>query len=83
MKLILNEFDNVDEQGKWFELPEHSEYSFLIKPITRKTYVKVVTTTLPSSLTKKHTKKSKLKILKRNGTLPKISCLTVCWDGKA
>lgn len=35
MKLILNDFDNVQEQGKWFELPENSDYKFLIKPITQ------------------------------------------------
>ncbi len=35
MKLILNDFDNVEEQGKWFELPENPEYKFKIKPITQ------------------------------------------------
>ncbi len=35
MKLILNDFDNVQEQGKWFELPENAEYRFKIKPITQ------------------------------------------------
>jgi hypothetical protein len=35
MKLILNEFDNVEESGKWFELPENKEYKFKIKPITQ------------------------------------------------
>jgi hypothetical protein len=35
MKLILNEFDNVEEQGKWFELPENPDYRFKIKPITQ------------------------------------------------
>lgn len=35
MKLILNEFDNVQEEGKWFELPGNPDYSFKIKPITQ------------------------------------------------
>lgn len=35
MKLIINEFDHVQEQGKWFELPENPEYRFKIKPITQ------------------------------------------------
>lgn len=35
MKLIINEFDNVEEQGKWFELPENKQYQFKIKPITQ------------------------------------------------
>ena len=35
MKLILNDFDNVEEQGKWFELPENPEYKLKIKPITQ------------------------------------------------
>ena len=35
MKLIVNDFDNVEEQGKWFELPENPDYRFKIKPITQ------------------------------------------------
>jgi len=35
MKLILNEFDNVEEEGKWFELPNNPDYKFKIKPITQ------------------------------------------------
>jgi len=35
MKLILNEFDNVEEEGKWFELPGNPDYKFKIKPITQ------------------------------------------------
>ena len=34
MKLIVNDFDNVEE-GKWFELPENPDYRFKIKPITQ------------------------------------------------
>lgn len=35
MKLILNEFDNVEEEGKWFELPGNPDYKFKIRPITQ------------------------------------------------
>ncbi len=35
MKLILSEFDNVEEEGKWFDLPENPEYKFKIKPLTQ------------------------------------------------
>lgn len=36
MKLILNDFDKIEENGKWFDLPENPEYKFKIKPITQK-----------------------------------------------
>lgn len=35
MRLIVNDFDKYEEHGKWFELPEHPQYKFKIKPITQ------------------------------------------------
>jgi CO dehydrogenase/acetyl-CoA synthase delta subunit len=35
MKIIIDDLCNFDQEGKWFELPENTEYRFKIKPITQ------------------------------------------------
>lgn len=35
MRLIVNDFESVEDQGKWFDLPENSEYRFKIRPLTQ------------------------------------------------
>jgi hypothetical protein len=41
MKLRIDHNSNIDQQGKWFELPEHPEFQFLVTPITQAHFRKI------------------------------------------